>query len=330
MFLTEPTHSIQKIAESVLRLSDFYIENPDSQTPWHEEFCEIAYKNYYFPLNFLRNKQVVERGQQVGFFSDLTTFVDWGAGPGTASFALAAHEVLKNQIKQQFMLDRTDSPYKLFSSEHSKLIQPSYSTATDLRRLSLDKNKSCLVFSYSLTEIETLPGTWDQFEALMILEPATSEDGRKLLELRKKLIEHGYSIWAPCTHQLSCPLLTKSNHDWCHDRAKVEAPDWFWDLNKILPIKNNTVTTSYLLARKKKAPTYSANHGRLTGDSRDEKGKTRQLICRNEEREFLTWMHKEIDPQTLDRGELVELHSNFEIKSNELRLKEKLVVNTTS
>jgi len=80
------------------------------------------------------------------------------------------------------------------------------------------------------------------------------------------------------------------------------------------------VTTSYILARKKPAPTYPSNVGRLVGDSREEKGKTRQMFCRGEKREFLTWMHKKITPQTFPRGELAELPKQFEEKSNELRV----------
>ena len=155
----------------------------------------------------------------------------------------------------------------------------------------------------------------------MILEPSTSQDGRKLLETRRLLLEKGYSIWAPCTHQLNCPLLTHSKNDWCHDRVHVSSPDWFLELESHLPMKNKTVTTSYLLARKRKAPEFLQKKARLTGDTLEEKGKTRQLICRNEQREFLTWMHKNIEPQTLARGELIDLPQDFEVKSNELRLK---------
>ena len=38
-------------------------------------------------------------------------------------------------------------------------------------------------------------------------------------------------------------------------------------------------TTSYLLARKKKAPDFLKKLARLTGDSLEEKGKNRQLFC---------------------------------------------------
>ena len=181
------------------------------------------------------------------------------------------------------------------------------------------------MFSYSLTEVKDLPKDWQTFEALMILEPSTSQDGRKLLEIRSQLIKAGYHIWAPCTHQKACPLLTHSKNDWCHDRAHVKAPAWFADLEQHLPMKNRTVTTSYLLARKKAPPEVLSNLARLTGDSLNEKGKTRQLICKGEEREYLSWMHKTISPQVLARGELIHLPENLEVKSNELRVKTEII-----
>lgn len=176
-----------------------------------------------------------------------------------------------------------------------------------------------MIFSYSLTEVSDLPKSWNQFEAVMILEPSTSQDGRMLLKLREELIKNGFHIWAPCTHQQSCPLLNESKHDWCHDRFHVQSPDWFQKLENQLPMKNKTVTTSYVLARKRTPPEQLMNLARLTGDSMEEKGKTRQLVCRGPKREFLSWMHKNTHSQTLARGELIELPADLQIKSNELR-----------
>lgn len=324
MFPENPSEKLQTIADSVLQLSDFYITQPEGETPWDKNFCQIAYRNYYLPLNFTRCAKVIERAQQVGFFEDLSHFIDWGCGPGTASLALAASD-LKNQIKEQVLFDHSSTVLKVFSDLHGRLVKPSTHTNLDLKRSS-NKDRTCLVFSYSFTELTELPIGWNQFEALMILEPSTSQDGRRLMALRDKLMEHGYSIWAPCTHHLKCPLLHQSKHDWCHDRAHVNGPEWFDQLEQVLPIKNRTVTTSYIVARKKPAPEFLKNKGRLTGDSLEEKGKTRQLICRNENREFLTWMHKTISPQVLDRGELLDLDFEFEVKSNELRLAKSLTL----
>ncbi len=324
MFPETPSEKLNYIAESVLKLSDFYIQNPEGETPWNDRYCQVAYRHYYLPLNFLRVANVIRHGQKVGFFKGLNTFVDWGCGPGTASLALAANESVKPQIQKQILFDISPQAVDSFSDLHGSLISPQ--KTKNFRLDSAGGKSSCLVFSYSLTEIDDLPVGWDQYEAIMIVEPSTSEDGRKLLELRSKLIKNGYFMWAPCTHQQDCPLLTLSKHDWCHDRIHVAAPTWFSQLEQLLPMKNKTVTTSYLLARRTPPPAGISQYGRLVGDSLAEKGKTRQLFCRGPEREFLTWMHKSIEPQTLPRGELVLQPNDAEKKSNEVRLNSPLKI----
>lgn len=322
MFL-KPEIPLKNLAESIKRLSDFFIQNPQKQTPWNEKYCQEAYKHYFLPLNFLRVKKVIERGSEVGFFEGLKNTVDWGAGPGTASFAL--NEGLK--LNRQILIENAKDAVRVFSEEHKKyLTQFEVQSAMDVTKFKMNMKESILVMSYSFTELEELPKGWDHFEALMILEPSTRDDGRRLLEVRKKLIAAGYYMWAPCTHQGECPLLEKSKNDWCHDRIHVEAPDWFTETEKNLPFKNKTITTSYLLARKMK-PTYNFEGlGRLVGDALEEKGKTRQMFCRNSEREFLAWMHKKTRPENEKiihpRGELFRLPDadKIEIKSNEIRL----------
>lgn len=309
--------SLKNLAEQILRLSDFFINQPLDATPWTDNYCKQAYRYYYLPLNYLRCELVIKRGVEVDFFKNIETTIDWGAGPGTASFALAKNLTLKNQI----LIEKSSEAIRSFQDLHPILKNPQVTSELNFKKINSDFKKTLLTFSYSLTEMTELPAGWNQFEALMILEPSTKQDGRKLLELRQKLISEGYTIWAPCTHQQSCPLLEQSKHDWCHDRVHVEMPPWFLQLEQHLPFKNKTITTSYLLARKTK-PTYNfENKLRLTGDSLEEKGKTRQLACRGPEREFITWMHKEIKAQTLPRGELVTLHNDIELKANEIRLK---------
>lgn len=313
-----PTVPLKNIADAILQLSDFYIKNPQQATPWSENYCQLAYRYYFLPLNIIRASGVIQRGKQVGFFSDLTHFIDWGAGPGTASLALVNQ--LRQKIQSQILIDHSKEVFKVFSDVHKTLSNPEISTKNNLSDYLQNKNSTALIFSYSITEIKDLPKDWDQFEALMILEPATSEDGRKLLKLRDQLIQKEYHIYAPCVHQLSCPLLSESKHDWCHDRFSVKAPEWFKKLETLLPMKNQTVTTSYLLARKKPASNQLQNRARLTGDQLKEKGKTRQMVCQGPKREFLTWMHKSTTPQELFRGDLIQLPNDIEKKSNELRV----------
>jgi ribosomal protein RSM22 (predicted rRNA methylase) len=295
------------------------VQNPDDLTPWEKEYCQKAYRYYYLPLNYIRNENVIQRGLQVGFFNGIQSTVDWGAGPATASLALA--KTLPQNLKKQILIDQSETALKVFSDLKDHLKSPEYTSQLKLKNLNIDYQKTLLTFSYSLTEMKKLPDGFFDFDSIMILEPSTQDDGRKLSELRNELIQKGYFIWAPCTHQKNCPLLTLSKTDWCHDRFHVQAPDWFWETEKHLPFKNKTITTSYLLAKKSAPPENLKNYARTVGDSMEEKGKTRQLVCRATEREFLTWMHKQTEPQVIPRGELVQLPDEIEKKSNELRIK---------
>lgn len=300
-----------ELAASVQKLSDYFIAHPDGHTPWEEKWAQQAYLAYYLPLNELRARQVVREGEAVGFFQGLERVIDYGAGPGTASFALKA-AVPWREFR---LIERSSIPAAWFGRESEFRYQSTWSE--DLHK---DDAKTLFVASYSLTEGE-LPKQALRFEALMLIEPSTQDDGRRLLELRQRLLKEGYFIWAPCPHQEGCPLLEQSKRDWCHDRVHVERPEWLRRLEDRLPFRNQTVTFSYLLARKTRPPT--VDWARLVGDRLEEKGKDRQLVCRGPEREFLAWMHKTGLRQELPRGERVRLPEDLQHVANEWRVREK-------
>ena len=317
--LNSPKTSLDQLANDVLRLSDYFIQHPDKVTPWSETYCKNAYRFYFLPLNYLRVMNVIRRGKSVNYFKNIQSIVDWGAGPGTATIAFSSFFPDLKKIK---MIDRDSSLFQEFKDLH-----PNIPIEYDIKLTPSVNKNSLLIFSYSLTELSQWPKEALTYDHIMILEPSTKQDGRRLLDYRNQWIQNGYYVWAPCVHQNACPLLTASKSDWCHDRFHVQLPEWFQKLESKLPIKNKTITTSYLLLSKNK-PEPSLNSARLTGDSLQEKGKTRQLICRNSDREFLTWMHKSIDQQILNRGDLVELPSEAQYTktSNEIRLHNKIKV----
>jgi hypothetical protein len=303
----------KKLAVAVKRLSDYFIQNPEGSTPWNESWAQIAYLCYFLPLNQARARAVVKEAATQGFFEGLAEVIDFGSGPGTASLALAGH------FNKFTLIEKAKDICSRFG------FLPANQTAWAAVAPTFPApEKSLAVFSYSLTELRELPSWTKKMEALMILEPATQEDGRKLLELRQRLIQDGYNIWAPCTHQGQCPLLTQSKNDWCHDRIFFGMPKWFEELEQHLPMKNRTLTMSYLLARRKPMPAAPANIGRTVGDWLKEKGKDRQMLCRGEEREFLAWMHKTGLQQEIPRGVLVAIPEDAQKVSNELRLKSPL------
>lgn len=298
----------KKLAEAVLKLSDVFISSPDFSTPWKEKWAQAAYLSYFLPLNFLRNQAVIEQGLQKKFFDGLARVIDFGAGPGTASLALE-----KLFPKNNFLLIEKSSEAVRFSQQFFGGL----SFASEVQEKTFSKTLG--VFSYSLTELSTLPNWAYDCEALMIIEPATQDDGRKLQELRKDLLNKGFFAWAPCTHQEDCPLLLHSKKDWCHDRIFFNAPLWFQKIEDQLPIKNKTLTYSYLLVRKSN-PHHAPGTGRLIGDQLEEKGKTRQMFCRSSDREFLAWMHRNGTVPIYYRGNTYQLPTELQTISNEIRV----------
>lgn len=305
------------LAKSVLQLSDFFIQNPEAATPWKEKWAQIAYAIYFLPLNSVRLQKLFQGAHKQGFLDGISQVYDFGAGLATASLNLTDFGDFNFTL-----IEQAQEPEKMVADHFKNLKIQSW-----LRKISdsdiRNPSTSLALFSYSLTELSELPPWAKKCEALIIVEPSTQQDGRKLLELRQRLIAEGYFIWAPCTHSQACPLLTQSKNDWCHDRVHFKSPTWFQKLENELPMKNRTLTYSYLLARKTVAPKHQFNT-RVVGDLLIEKGKNRQLICRGPDREFLAWLKKHKVEQEIPRGTLIDIPSTFEKVANEIRVTEKI------
>lgn len=336
----------KKIADCIVKLSDHFNQKNPGPTPWKQDWCKIAYLTYYSPLNELRMLSVLQECQRVGFFATEETILDFGSGLGSSGNALAQLLSLKKDLQFKLRLlelepnDLARNFLQEIRAAQSKqmdqaiLLNRGYSTATvttaDIEKLATGPHKpTTLILSYSLVESHQLPAIAESVDRLIILEPSTGDRGRKLMELRAQWIKKGYRAWAPCTHQEACPLLVHSQRDWCHDRIHFNRPTWFASIEKYLPMKNATLTFSYLaLGKLPKEDSESAaayqNRARVVGDLLPEKGKDRQLICRDSERVFLTWMHRDWEGQPtrieIPRGSLIEA-PDVDQKSDELRVR---------
>ena len=310
--------SPKKLASAIQLLSDYFVFNQGAHTPWSDLSTGAAYFTYYFPLNLVRAQSLVHEAQRLNFFEGLEEVFDFGAGLGSASLALDYANVnLKYNLIESSNVPQAwaeKSPLAFYK----KAVWGQEIKASQLKQAP----RSLGLFSYSLIEQKDVPEWLFDFEALMLIEPSTQTAGRKLLELRSVLIERGYEIWAPCLHQNACPLIANSKTDWCHHRLGFEAPQLLEGIETYLPMKNKTLTYSYLLARKKKSGrSYSNLTARVIGDPLYEKGKTRQMICRSSEREFLSVLDIENLDMNLDRGDIIEIPSEALHKGTELRIK---------
>jgi hypothetical protein len=310
-----------RLADAVLRLSDHYIAKPDAPTPWDKDWAQIAYACYFFPLNYARVRGVVRHGAKVGFFDGLAALTDFGSGVGTVPLALwdelgAAGGAF---LGTGAAVERAAVGQRLYE-ELKAPAAPRLAWSRTIDAGAARHAGHLGSFSFSLTELADLPAWARASEALMLIEPGTHQDGRRLLALRRDLLADGFFAWAPCTHQAACPLLVESERDWCHDRVAFAPPPWFEALSEHLPMRNPTLACSYVLLRKTPPPAWTAGLARLTGDLRKEKGAARQMVCRGPTREFLSWQKKHGEAPEWPRGALVRLPPEVVVKGKELRL----------
>lgn len=300
----------------ILKLSNHYQSR--EPTPWEEKGTQAAYLSYFMPLNFLRGQAVFEifRSLQPDW-SEIQTVLDFGSGTGTSE-ALLRTLPLNFQNLSVEAVEISSTAVQWHKAFHQNLnfdsseVQTRWSSKPTKTRYDLG------LFQTSLNEMSKPPDALFQCENLILIEASTAEKSRPLLVLRQKLLESGFYLWAPCTHQNACPLLIHSKKDWCHDRIAVQLPPWFENFKTDLPMENHELTFSYLIARMIPPPQKTA--ARVIGDPLWEKGKVRQMICRTDEREFLSWLRRKGDPHPAQRGDLIATEGWPESPRHEIRL----------
>lgn len=353
------TTNYKLLSDKIMKASDYYIKNQNSPTPWEKDYMLNSQILYFLPLNFLKVSGAIQRGLEVNFFDNkIEHIIDFGSGLGAATLALI-YNLKNNKIKKISFIEKNNLATKIHKnfftpeiflnqnfcnhnfSNHKIICE--WHTTVKANLLSKNFSKSNLgIFSFSLTELNKIPSWIYKLDNLIIIEPSTKKQGRNLLQIREELSKHKFNIWAPCVHQHTCPLLKYSKKDWCHDRVFWEKSFWYKNIENKMPIKNDNITYSYLLA--KKEPHYKTDNKnniltRIIGDPLKEKGKTKQLICKNEAREFISYLqkkHKNFSKKNREiccsyypccscypyyhRGDLINLPSNYIKKGNELRL----------
>lgn len=297
----------------VLTLSDFFLEHPGQHTPWNAAGTRSAYAAYYLPLNYARLRAVFAEVARTLPADAVSEVWDYGSGPGTTQWALEDSAWLPARPLHCFERAREAIALheELLGAAETRF-KPSFARGGRPRPGAL------ATFSYSFLEmVGDLPDL-EAFDHLLIVEPSTRACGRQLMEWRGRLLGRGFHVLAPCTHALACPLLVGSARDWCHMRVGFDGPAWWDDLERELPMKNRTLTYSYLLMSRT-ARVSREGVARVIGDTLREKGRARQMICRRDVREFVSWQKRDGEPPVIPHGALLSGVETCEVKGGELR-----------
>lgn len=137
--------------------------------------------------------------------------LDYGCGPGTATLACLDH------------FSSVDTLHLLDTSAESRALAKQLLPDTAEISNTLDEQKSydLIILSYMTNEL-TPAQQQSLLKRLMplcqgyliLIVPGTPKCFNELLGLRESIINAGYTIYAPCPHHLTCPMLGTT--DWCH------------------------------------------------------------------------------------------------------------------
>ncbi len=152
------------------------------------------------------------------------SFLDLGAGPGTASWAAAeSWASLRRFSLIEANRDFADLGKRL--AMVSDVLNTALWSVGDVQSQTVLPVADIVVLSYAIGEFRdaeaAVKKAWAAArELLIIIEPGTPRNFGQMARVRAELIGAGAHVVAPCPHELECPMATAG--DWCHFAARLE------------------------------------------------------------------------------------------------------------
>lgn len=187
-----------------------------------------AYAVYRMPATYAAIRTVLGQLPDLQVGPDPLTHLDVAGGTGAALWAVADRWP---EIGQQTVLEQSQAAIDFGrrsarAADSESVREASWQSAV-LRNDFMLPNVDVITIGYLLSEID------DQLRAavvraarqsarqlMIIVEPGTVAGYRRIVAVRDQLIEAGWSIVAPCPHELRCPLQDQQQ-DWCHFSARL-------------------------------------------------------------------------------------------------------------
>lgn len=210
------------LADSASRMSEHYRERGASRQVIGDAGDAIAYALSRMPATYAAISSVLDelKARAPGFAPP--TLLDAGAGPGTAGWAAA--EAFPGIGLT--LMDHNRAFLKLAATLAEGTPQAGAELLeADLGRFELKRRFGLVTCVYALTELDdadmlaAAERLWRHCDgALVIVEPGRPRDYQRLMAVRRRLIEIGGRVLAPCPHEADCPLVEP---DWCHFSVRL-------------------------------------------------------------------------------------------------------------
>jgi hypothetical protein len=144
--------------------------------------------------------------------------------------------------------------------------------------------------------------------SLLVIEPAMQRDSRVLQHTRGLVSSVGLSVFAPCVHSKSCPLLVRER-DWCHDDLELDLPEWLVAVAQGAGLRYQGLTYAYLTLRKDSLnvrsmfeSTAALIPARWVSHPRVSKGKVEIFVCAGPTLQRAQQLDRVVKARTTDHG----------------------------
>ena len=218
----------QALSRAAAELSASYRDqHPVQGTFIASEVHRAAYLGMRLPATYAATSAALAEVGRLMPGASISSLLDLGAGPGTASWATAGIFAGLSQIT---CLEREAAwigmGKRLAGTGVDTPMGHAIWMQRDLRSAPSLPAGDLVVSSYALGEIEReqvsriLRQAWAAArQALVIVEPGTMAGFELIRSLRAELLALGGRLIAPCPHQGDCPI---GVGDWCHFSQRIE------------------------------------------------------------------------------------------------------------
>ena len=212
--------SRKELAVKAAAISERYRAGGGSAATITDETSVIAYVLSRLPATYAVAAAVFDATREAAPDFAPKSFLDVGAGPGTASWAAAetwpdiAHITMADSNPAFLEMART------LAVASPSLVDSAFTAmALNVARSPLPR-ADLVAASFVLAEIpepemnQAVERLWSATnEVLVLIEPGTPAGFARIRDARERLIGEGAHVLAPCTHDNACPI---SGSDWCH------------------------------------------------------------------------------------------------------------------
>jgi ribosomal protein RSM22 (predicted rRNA methylase) len=260
----------RKLVQPTAQLTEHYQAVDFSSPAIMTEAHRAAYLAVRLPATYAAARRVFSEIRLRAPDVDISSLLDFGAGPGTTLFA-ATEEF---HLLQQATLVEVDAAWlalgkRLAAQSELPIVREAQWLRQDLRSGISCIAHDLVAISYTLGELPqaaadaVLRKAWDCARRfLVVIEPGTRRGFAAVNAARSTLLAKAATIIAPCPHQRACPMAAAG--DWCHFSQRVERTSQHRQL-KGGTLGYEDEKFSYLVAGKAGAPASAARIVRHPG-----------------------------------------------------------------